>query len=515
MKPASFLSGSLVFATSAALSLGAPVDVRDAVSRIKAEGLTKSQVMDVAATLTDVHGARLTGSPGARAAGEYARAKLQEWGMANARLEPWPFGPGWSNERFWIRLVTPQPFPLLAYPRAWTPSTNGAVKGEAILITGQTPLDLEKFRGKLRGKFVVVEADPERPADESLPARYGNADLAALAEPPLVAAVRPLRMSNERREFNLKRDELFVNEGALGAIEPSRFVRNGTVLVARSGARTPSDPALVPTIVMAIEHYGRIVRLLQLSVPVEIEMDAQNRVHTGTVDSFNVVAEIAGTDKKDDIVLLGAHLDSWHSGTGATDNAAGCAVMMEALRILKSTGLTLRRTVRVALWTGEEHGLLGSRAYVKDHIGDRTTMTLKPGHGAHTVYFNMDAGAGAIRGIYLQGNSAARPLFAEWLAPLAGLGATTVSTRDSTPGGSDHQSFDEIGVPGFQFIQDPGDYEDRTHTHHTNMDVYESLVGADLQKNAVIVAALAYQAANREEGVPRKALSAPVPRGGR
>jgi carboxypeptidase Q len=478
------------------------------IARIKAEALQRSRVMEVAEALTDTYGARLTGSPSARAAGEYTRAKLQEFGVAGARLEPWRFGPGWSNERIWLRMVTPQPAPLIAYPRAWTPSTPGPVSGDAVHVTGKVPADLDRYRGTLKGKIVLVDPAPERPEDPR-PARWSDADLEALSRPPDAAAPRVPRVTAGERDFVNKRDQLFVEEGALAALEPSRLVRNGTVLVARSGARLPTDPPMVPTVVIAIEHYGRIVRLLERKVPVRLEIDVLNRTYAETQDSFNVVGEIPGTDKRDEVVMLGGHLDSWHAGTGATDNAAGCAVMMEAMRILKATAAPLRRTVRIGLWTGEEHGLLGSKAYVKEHLGDRSTMVLKPGHARHSVYFNLDAGAGAIRGVFLQGDEAARPVFAEWLEPVADLGAGALSLRNSMPGGSDHQSFDEIGVPGFQFIQDPADYEDRTHTHHTNMDVFETLDADALRTNAAIVAVLAYQAANLEGLVPRKPLPPP------
>jgi carboxypeptidase Q len=483
---------------------GGEADIR----RLLAEATERSRVMEIAEILTDTYGSRLTGSPGARAAGEYARAKLAEFGLSGARLEPWRFGSGWANERVWLRMVAPDPAPLIAYPRAWTPSTAGAVTGDAVHVTGRVPADLDKYRGTLKGKIALVDPAPERP-DDPRPAHLSEADLEAWSRPPDASAKRAARISPEERDFMNKRDQLFVEEGVLAALEPSRLVRNGTVLVARSGSRLPSDPKIVPTLVVAIEHYGRIVRLLARQVPVRLEVDVLNRTYAETDQSFNVVAEIPGTDKKDEVVMVGGHLDAWHSGTGATDNAAGCAVMMEAVRILKASGVPLRRTVRIALWTGEEHGLLGSKAYIKEHLGDRATMTLRPEHARLSTYLNLDAGTGAIRGIFLQGSEAARPVFQQWLAPLASLGAATVSIRNSTPGGSDHQSFDDIGLPGFQFIQDPSDYEDRTHTHHTNMDVYEALDAEALRKNAGIVAAVVYQAANHPGLVPRKPLPSP------
>ena len=479
-----------------------------AIASIKAEAAQRSRVMEIAEVLTDTYGARLTGSPGARAAGEYARAKLEEFGLSGARLEPWRFGPGWANERMWLRMVTPEPAPLIAYPRAWTPSTAGAVTGAAVLVTGRVRAHLDKYRGTLKGKIALVDPAPERP-DDPRPARLRAADLEAWSRPPDPDARRAPRVSPEERDFMNKRDQLFVEEGVLAALEPSRLVRNGTVMVARSGSRLPGDPPIVPTVVLAIEHYGRIVRLLERQVPVRLEIEVLNRTYAESDQSFNVVAEIPGTDKKDEVVMVGGHLDAWHSGTGATDNAAGCAVMMEAMRILKATGVPLRRTVRIALWMGEEQSLLGSKAYVKEHLGDRATMALRPDHARVSTYLNLDAGTGAIRGIFLQGNEGARPVFQQWLAPVADLGAATISIRNSMPGGSDHQSFDDIGVPGFQFLQDPSDYEDRTHTHHTNMDVYEALDADALRKNAAIVAAVVYQAANHPTLVPRKPLPSP------
>jgi Zn-dependent M28 family amino/carboxypeptidase len=256
---------------------------------------------------------------------------------------------------------------------------------------------------------------------------------------------------------------------------------------------------------MAVEHYGRIWRMLQKNVPVRVEMNIQNKFHDEDMNAFNIVAEIPGTDKADELVMLGAHFDSWHTGTGATDNAAGSAVMMEAMRILKATGLKMRRTVRIALWTGEEQGLLGSRAYVTQHFADRQNMNLKPGHSKFSAYFNVDNGTGAIRGVYLQGNEAINPVFRAWMEPLRNLGMTTLTIRST--GGTDHTSFDAVGLPGFQFIQDPVEYDSRTH--HSNMDVYERIQAPDMMKNAVIVAAFAYHAANREERLPRKPLPRP------
>ena len=259
---------------------------------------------------------------------------------------------------------------------------------------------------------------------------------------------------------------------------------------------------------MAIEHYGRIWRLLQKKIPVRLEMNIENKFYDDDLNSFNIIGEIPGTDKADELVMLGAHFDSWHTGTGATDNAAGSGVMLEAMRILKATGLRMRRTVRLALWTGEEEGLLGSRAYVTQHFADRTDMKLKTEHGKLTGYFNVDNGTGAIRGVYSQGNEGIAPIFQTWMQPLKSLGMTTLSIRST--GGTDHLSFDGVGLPGFQFIQDPIEYNARTH--HSNMDVYERIQAPDMMKNAAIVASFVYLAANRDDKLPRKPLPPPQPR---
>jgi hypothetical protein len=305
------------------------------------------------------------------------------------------------------------------------------------------------------------------------------------------------------QRFAAERTKFFQEEGVLAVLVPGRG-DGGTVFVQGGGSREASGPASVPTISIAVEHYGRIVRTLEKKMPVKIELDIKNTFHDDPM-SFNVIAEIPGTDKAAELVMLGAHFDSWHGGTGATDNAAGSAVMMEAMRILKQSGLRLRRTVRLGLWGGEEQGLIGSREYVKAHFADRADMVLKPEHARLSAYFNVDNGTGAIRGVYLQGNEAVAPIFDAWMKPFDNLGMTTVTIRDT--GGTDHQSFDAVGLPGFQFIQDPVEYGSRTH--HSNMDVYERIQDEDMRKNAVIVAAFVYHAANREDKLPRKPLPKP------
>ena len=303
--------------------------------------------------------------------------------------------------------------------------------------------------------------------------------------------------------------QFYAREGVVAVLEPGngRNDHGAIIVQGPSQNRDPKEPPTAAQIVVASEHYNRIARLLEHNMPVTIELNVQNRFVDDTLDAFNVIAEIPGTDRADEVVMLGAHFDSWHAGTGATDNAAGSAAMMEAMRILKTTGVRMRRTVRLALWTGEEQGLLGSRAYVRQQFGDRDTMQLKPAHATLSGYFNMDNGTGAIRGVYLQGNEAIRPTFAAWMEPFRNLGMTTLTIRNT--GSTDHVPFDEVGLPGFQFIQDPVEY--RTHSHHTNMDLYDRIQAQDMMKNAVIIASFVYHAANRDTLLPRKALPRPRP----
>ena len=526
-----------------------PVD-RAAIHQIKQEGLRRSKVMEYAATLTDVHGPRLTGSPALRAAGQWAQKTFKDMGLANPRLEPWgPFGRGWSQERFDAQVISPQPFSLVGFAKAWTPSTAGRVSGEAVMISLSRDEDLKSWQGKLKGKFVLltpprevtppfqavakrltdaeladlaIEADPGRagprlpgmPAPEGqqaggAPGGAAGGALPLYMSPP--SADSPSRSSESQvspnRAFVGRRMKFLIDEGVLAVLEPGRG-DSGVFVVASGGPRDPKAAPVVPQVVLTIDHYGRIARLLARKLPVKIDMEVKNRFHDEDPMSFNVLADLPGTDKRQEVVMLGAHLDSWHGGTGATDNAAGVAVVMEALRILKASGLRLRRTVRVALWSGEEQGLYGSRAYVKANLADRATMKTLPGHGRFSGYFNLDNGTGAIRGVFGQSNDAILPVFESWVAPLRSLGVTTVSPRNT--GGTDHTAFDEVGLPGFQFIQDPVDYSSRTH--HTTLDTFERLIPGDMMKNAVVMAAFAYHAANRPERLPRKPMPRPPER---
>jgi carboxypeptidase Q len=486
----------------------------DAIYKIKDEGLNRSQVMNTLSYLTDVYGGRLTGSPQIKAAADWTKSKLSEWELANVHLEAWgPFGRGWSNEKFWATAISPSgTFPLIAYPKAWTPGTNGPLQGDVIAAQINNEQDFDKFRGQLRGKYVMIASARDVAPEFQAPGhRYTDEELTTLTSQP----VQPPRGRGGQRgggnaqNFNQRRQQFLIDEGIIATIEPSQG-SGGTVFVQSGGSRNATDPAAPAQVVMSVEHYGRIWRMLEKKIPVRLEMDIENKFYDQDTNSFNIVAEIPGTDKGDELVMLGAHFDSWHTGTGATDNAAGSAVMMEAMRILKATHLRMRRTIRLALWTGEEEGLLGSRAYVTEHFADRTDMKLKPEHGKFSGYFNLDNGTGAIRGIYLQGNEAASPIFQAWMQPLKNLGMTTLTIRNT--GGTDHLSFDAVGLPGFQFIQDPLEYD--TRTHHSNMDVYERLQPVDLMKDAVIVASFVYDAANRDEKLPRKPLPQAQPQRG-
>ena len=489
----------------------------DAVYRIKEEGFQRSQVMEITSYLTDVHGPRLTNSPNYRAAADYAVEKMNEWGLSGVKLEPWgPFGPGWANELTIVREVSPQSYPIIGYSKAWSIGTTGPLTAEAVLVK-LDPEDrelkgLEAYRGKVRGKIVLLGAPREIKAIFDPPAqRYTEKDLQEL-QTENDNRPRPAYNENMRRQFMelaRKRTQFFKDEGAAAILDEGRVGDGGTVFVGGVNPRDPKDAGYVaiPQLTIAAEHYGRIARTLEKKIPVTLELNVKNTFYDKDPNSFTIVGEIPGSDKADEVVMIGGHFDSWHTGTGATDNAAGCAVMLEVLRILKATGLKPRRTIRIGLWSGEEQGLLGSRAYVKEHFADRETMQLKPEHAKFAAYFNVDNGTGAIRGVYLQGNEAVAPIFRAWMAPFRNLSMTTLSIRDT--GGTDHLAFDAVGLPGFQFIQDEVEYD--TRTHHSNMDVYERIQAPDMMNNAVIVASFAYHAAMRDEKLPRKPLPKPQP----
>jgi hypothetical protein len=485
----------------------------DAVYRIKEEGLQRSKVMEIESYLTDVYGPRLTGSPNMKEAADWTTRTMKEWGLANVHLESWPFGRGWQNQSFAAMAVTPRAYPLIGFPKAWTPGTNGPVTGEAIIAVINEEKDFATFKGRLRGKFVLTTPMREVAAHFEAPGhRYSDSELADLSKQPEATGRggRGGRGSPAVQEFQKKRTQFWIDEGVAALLDISRG-DGGTLFVQGGGSRDPKDPPSPPQVVIAVEQYGRIVRTLQKNIPVTLSMNIDNTFYDTDLNSFNIVAELPGTDKADEVVMIGAHFDSWHTGTGATDNAAGSAIMMEAMRILKTTGVKLRRTVRIGLWGGEEQGLLGSKEYVKAHYGDPATMQLKPEHAKFAGYFNVDNGTGLIRGVYLQGNEAAAPIFSAWMEPFKNLGMNTLTIRNT--GGTDHLSYDAVGLPGFQFIQDDVEYNSRTH--HSNMDVYERIQATDMMRNAVIVASFVYNTANRDEKLPRKPLPKPATPTGR
>lgn len=520
---------ALIVAASAPVLLFAAENVDlSVVHRIKSEAFEHSKVMDHMFYLTDVYGPRLAGSPNYKAAGDWAVERLKEYGLVNVKEEKWgPFGRGWTNKHFEAAMVKPQYFPLIGVPVGWTASTNGVVTGEPILVHVAKEEDFAQYKGKLAGKIVLTQ--PLREVEfvtTPLGSRYSESELAEEAEAPMPgpSALGPRRpdfaqiaeMSPEerrrffeaRRKFQEKVSEFYKQEGALVEVSCSRRGDGGTVFGPSPRSYDVKQSIPIPSVVLTPEHYNRIVRLMKHKIPVELSFNIQNDIIDQNQDSFNITGEIPGTNKKDEIVMLGGHFDSWQYGTGATDNGAGSAVAMEAVRILKALDLPMDRTVRIALWGGEEEGLLGSKAYVKEHFADPETMKVTSEHAKVAGYFNLDNGAGKIRGVYLQGNDMVRPIFAAWLEPFHDLGATTLTIRNT--GGTDHLSFDAVGIPGFQFIQDPMEYE--TRTHHSNMDLYDHIQPGDLMQASAIMASFVYNAATRPEMLPRKPLPKPQPR---
>jgi hypothetical protein len=506
--------------------------------RIKSEAFARnSKVMDTLFYLTDVYGPRLTGSPNINDAGNWAVKKLQEWGLANVKMEKWgPFGRGWAATRFSAMMKEPEFQPIIGFQQPWSPGTEGPVAGQALMAPIANTEDMEKWKGKLKGKIVLIAAAHESAlSEDALSRRLTDAELDAAAAAPDPAggnpAMLPLGFSRpgagrgaaagrggapggrgaNPRAFRAQLNKFLKDEGVLVAISPGLGPDGGTIMGSAAGSQNPSEDLPPPSVVVTNEHYNRIARLLEKSIPVTFEFDLGAKF-TEPGDSFNLVAEIPGTDPNAGFVMLGGHFDSWTGGTGATDNAAGSAVAMEAMRILKTLDLKMPRTIRLGLWTAEEQGLLGSRAYVKEHFADPSDMKAKPEHARLAGYFNLDNGSGKVRGIYMQDNDQARPIFESWIAPLRDLGVTTLTIRNT--GSTDHMSFDAVGLPAFQFIQDPLEYG--TRTHHSNMDVYDHLQAGDLEQASAVMAWFVYNTAIRPEMLPRKPMPKPVAgRGGR
>ena len=493
---------------------------QEMMGRIRKEGLQNSKIMDIAFHLTDASGPRLTASPGFMRAANYAKDQLTKWGLANAMLDPWgDFGKGWELQKSYVAMTAPWYRSLEAYPKTWTAGTNGLHNADVILIMAKDSAGLDAYRGKLAGKILITDrTDSYAMSFKPDATRYTDAELDSMSDAKM-QPVDTAAMRQRREQFRRQRSgeasmisalkTLAQQEGAVAILSTSPRNHDGTIFVQQAGPYKIDDPANFTDIAIGIEDYMMMLRLLKNNMPVKLDVDVQTKFYTDDTKGYNVIAEIKGTDNKlkDEVVMLGGHLDSWHGGTGATDNAAGCAIMMEAVRILKATGVQPRRTIRIALWSGEEEGLLGSRGYVKKTFGDPATMQLLPAQAKLSSYFNVDNGSGKIRGVYLQGNEKVRNIFSQWLAPFNDLGAKTL-TIDNT-GGTDHLSFDAVGLPGFQFIQEPLEYG--TRTHHSNMDTYDHLIEDDLKQAATIVAAFVYDAAMRDEKLPRKDLPQPRP----
>jgi hypothetical protein len=514
---ATLLLCSLLLAPFALQAQTEPVDLK-AVQQIRTEAFERSQVMETLFWLTDVHGPRLTNSRGFHSAADWAIQQMKTWGLSDPRKESTgPFGRSWDFSRFSAHLLKPQYATLVGFPLAWTPGTNGPVRARVVHAPLQEEADFAAFQGKLKGAIVLI--DPIRTTLQAIDppsTRLSDAALADMdkvnfntAQPSGSARFENRRPPRSREDAVAFRKRLYAflkTEGAAVVVTCAPLGDGLTAFGQSAGSREDADFTTPPAIVLAPDHYNRMVRLAAHKIDMEAEIGYEATL-TPAADSYNLIADIPGTTKKDEVVMLGGHFDSWHGSTGATDDGAGSAVVMEAMRILKALRLPMKRTVRVALWQGEELGLLGSVAYVKQHYGDHTNMQLKPEHAKLAAYFNYDYGAGRIRGIYLQSNDMLRPIFRAWLEPFADLGASTIARRNAT--GTDHLAFDSVGLPGFQFIQDSLDYG---RTHHSNLDSFDHVSPADLQQSAAIMAAFVYHAANRDEPLPRKPLPAPKPR---
>ena len=497
----------------------------DVIEAIREEGFRRSQAMEIVSWLSDVYGPRVTGTPAIEAAKDWASARMRSWGL-RVWEERFAYGRGWSLERFHAHMIEPQVMPIIGYPRAWTPGTGGAVTAGVVRVDVGSRAALERFRGRLRGRIVL----PQAPRDvlmleRDIVLRMDDRLLAEAARPP-DGRSRAAWSGGSGRPLEDHVQAFFREEGVVAVLDrgsdvslvggaplgsdlrwPTQRTDGGTLFVGPGGSRAANAPQGIPAATIAVEHYNRMIRILEKDLPVTVEIDIRTRFHDEVQpNGFNLLGELPGTDLADEVVILGAHFDSTHASAGATDNAAGVAAMMEAVRILEAVDARPRRTIRVALWGGEEEGLLGSRAYVRRHYADPLTMEVRPDHAKVSAYYNLDNGAGRIRGIWLQGNTGAETTFRAWMRDLDDLGVTTVGRRSTR--GTDHRSFDDVGLPGFQLIQDRLEYNSRTH--HSNMDFYDRVQRDDLLQMAVVAATFAYRTAMLDERLPRKPL-----RGGR
>ena len=496
------------------------------LAAIKDEGLRRSEAMEMVSWLSDVYGPRLTATPAIEDAGVWAMDRLRSFGVQNVRTERFAFGKGWTLERFHAHMVEPQVMPIIGYPQSWSSSTDGTITADVVRVDIRNPDDIERYRGALAGKIVLPQ--PVRDVhmlEEELTLRMSDELLEEAARLPVPAADQARRRSggpslaDQVLAFYLEEGVVAILDrgsdaslvsGAPGGSNldwPTQRVDGGTVFPGRGGPRDDEAGNVVPSATIAVEHYNRMLRILEKDIPVRVEINIQTRFHDEVQpNAFNILGEIPGTDLAHEVVMLGAHFDSTHASTGATDNASGTAAMMEAMRILMAVDARPRRTIRIALWGAEEQGLLGSREYVKRHLADPDTMTLQPEHDSIAAYYNIDNGAGRIRGIWLQENHAIHPIFRAWIAGLNELGVTTVGPRSTR--GTDHLSFDAVGIPGFQFMQDRLEYNSRTH--HSNMDFFDRVPRDDMMQMSIVAAVFAYQTAMRDERLPRKTRPKPA-----
>lgn len=534
------LFGFILLAASSAIAQVSTENIDTSViAKIKNEGLNHSQAYSIISTLCDVYGQRLNWSPEYKNAAVWAASQLNSWGISNVHFENWaPLGKGWSLKKFSLSATSPLNYPIIAYPKAWSPGLDKAIEASTIYLDVKSESDLENYKGKLKNKFVLIspleeikphfEADAKRDVDSVL-LKMANASASAQRQRRGGSTdSNSMQKRLQEAQLNAKKIELCQSEGAIALLSSGRADDGTVAVMSASTYKMPAStsdlfgskvniydadaPKVLPQIAISAEQYNRIFRVLQKGVAVKLEMNF--KVEFTLADSaFNIIAEIPGSDLKDEIVLIGGHFDSWHTGTGASDNATGTTVALEAIRIIKQLGLQPRRTIRIGLWGGEEQGLLGSRAYVKQHLAEREVSDNSSSAGANSgalikksefekfsVYFNDDNGAGKFRGINLQGNEAVRPIFRAWLTAINDPSAQTISPQNT--GGTDHLSFDGVGVPAFQFIQDPLDYFIRSW--HTNMDVLERVPEEDLKQSATMMAIFAYNAAMRDNLIPRK-----------
>jgi Zn-dependent M28 family amino/carboxypeptidase len=513
-----------------------------AIAQIRDEGLSRSQAMETLWWLTDRYGPRVTGSPAFEEAGAWAMKKMTDWGLTNVHREEWDFGRGWSLVRFSAHMTEPQVQVLIGLPKTWSVGTEGPVTADVVRVSATSEVDLAKYKGQLKGKIVLSQAARAVRMLEGPFIVRMDGELAKEAETTPIPAQRPSTGSGQAgrgrgedagdqpagggrgqaQQFQQRLQQFYKDEGVVAVFDrgsDSDTANMGSNLSVNQqhpdggtifpGTVNRAAAAGVPQVTLAVEHYNRMVRLIEHNVPIKVELDLKVQFHENA-KGYNFVGDIPGTDLASEVVLLGAHFDSHSFATGATDNATGSTAMLEAARIIKTLGLKPRRTIRVALWGGEEQGLLGSRAYALAHFGDPQTMQLKPEHAKLAAYFNLDNGTGKIRGIWMQSNLAVRPIFEQWIAPLRDLGVTILGPRSVSS--TDHVSFDNLGLPGFQFVQDRLEYNARTH--HSNMDTYDRIQRDDMVQQATVAAIFAYDAAMRDEKLPRKALP-PAQRGGR